>query len=260
MEDATSPRTLTLTALPGIPEVDAGAPLAELVYTAAGRAKLRFEPGDVLVVAQKIVSKAEGRVVRLSEVVPTAKAAELAQQVDKDPRLVELVLRESRSVLRSKKGVLVVEHRLGFVMANAGIDQSNVPGAEAQDIALLLPEDPDASARLMASRLKDLTGMDIGVVINDSFGRAWRNGVVGIAIGVAGVPALVDLRGHTDREGREMRVTQIAAADELAAAASLVMGQATEGCPVVLARGFPYASRKSAIEELIRPKNEDLFR
>lgn len=253
-------RELTLTALPGIPEVVRGAKLVELLLAAVSRAGKTLGSGDVLVVAQKIVSKAEGRVVRLTEVVPSARARELARIVEKDPRLVELILRETREVLRAKPGVLIVEHRLGFVMASAGVDQSNVPGIEREEFALLLPEDPDGSARRMQTDLRDACSVDVGVLVNDSFGRAWRNGVTGVAIGVAGIPALVDLRGHPDRHGRLLRVTQVAAADELAAAASLLMGQSAEGYPAVLARGFPYALRASATAELIRPRAEDLFR
>jgi coenzyme F420-0:L-glutamate ligase/coenzyme F420-1:gamma-L-glutamate ligase len=253
-------RELTLTALPGIPEVVLGTNLAELLLAAVARAGKALDPGDVLVVAQKIVSKAEGRVVRLADVAPSARAHELARIVEKDPRLVEVILGETREVLRAKPGVLIVEHRLGFVMASAGVDQSNVPGNDRDDVALLLPENPDASARGMREHLRATCGADVGVLINDSFGRAWRNGVTGVAIGVAGIPALVDLRGHSDRHGRLLRVTQVAAADELAAAASLLMGQSGEGFPAVLARGFPYAQRSGAVAELIRPRAEDLFR
>lgn len=255
-----SVRELTLVALPGIPEVERGTQLAALLCSAVERAGKTLESGDVLVVAQKIVSKAEGRSVRLAEVTPSARALELAHIVEKDPRLVELMLRESRAVLRAKPGVLIVEHRLGFVMAGAGIDQSNVPGATGEETALLLPEDPDRSARRIQEGVRNACGAEVGIVINDSFGRAWRNGVTGVAVGVAGIPALVDLRGRPDREGRPLRVTQVAAADELAAAASLLMGQSDEGCPVVLARGFPYARRASSIGELIRPRAEDMFR
>ncbi len=253
-------RKLTLIALPGLPEVVCGANLAALLLAAMKRAGEVLESGDVVVLAQKIVSKAEGRSVRLAEVTPTARALELAKITGKDPRLVELMLGESREVLRAKPNVLIVEHRLGFVMASAGVDQSNMPGGSGEEYALLLPENPDASAHRIQQDLLALGGVEIGVIINDSFGRAWRNGVTGVAIGVAGVPALVDLRGHPDREGRPLRVTQVAAADELAAAASLVMGQADEGCPAVLARGFPYALRASSAGELIRPHAEDLFR
>ena len=250
-------RTLTLFGLEGIPEIERGAPLATLLLEAIDRAGVGLETGDVLVVAQKIVSKAEGRLVGLASVEPSERALALARKVSKDPRIVELMLRESYEVLRAQAGVMIVEHRLGCVMASAGIDQSNVPAAEC---VLLLPEDPDASARGIRDAFRDARGVDIGVVINDSFGRAWRNGVTGIALGVAGVPALVDMRGRPDRQGRPLQVTQVAAADEVAAAASLVMGQAGESVPAVLVRGFPYERRESSVQELIRPRAEDLFR
>jgi coenzyme F420-0:L-glutamate ligase/coenzyme F420-1:gamma-L-glutamate ligase len=253
-------RELTLLALPGIPEVAPGADLCALLLVAIKRAGQVLHTGDILVLAQKIVSKAEGRLVRLAEVSPSARARELGTVVEKDPRLVELMLQESREVLRAVPGVLIVEHRLGFVMANAGIDQSNVPVAGDEETALLLPQDPDASARLLAQALSAASGVEVGVLVNDSFGRAWRNGVTGVAIGVSGVPALVDARGSADRAGRALRVTQVAAADELAAAASLLMGQSDEGFPAVLARGFPYTRRDSSVAELIRPRAEDLFR
>ncbi|MBM3341624.1 MAG: coenzyme F420-0:L-glutamate ligase [Betaproteobacteria bacterium] len=251
-------RELKLVALPGMPEVAAGADLATLLRAALSRARLTLQNGDILVLAQKIISKAEGRAVRLSDVTPCTRAQEFARQGHKDPRVVELMLRESRKVLRVKPGVIIVEHQLGFIMANAGIDHSNVPDGE--DTVLLLPENPDASARTLRDQLRVATGAAIGVLIIDSFGRAWRHGVTGMAIGIAGFPALIDMRGQKDRDGRELRVTQIAAADELAAAASLLMGQADEGTPAVLARGFPYALRESTVQELIRPENEDLFR
>ena len=251
-------RELLLLALPGIPEIVPGSDLAETLIAAIGRSGKTLQAGDVIVVAQKVISKVEGRQCRLSDVQPSPRALDLAEKVDKDPRLVELILRESRDIVRFKPGVLIVEHRLGFVTAGAGIDQSNVPGGE--DIVLLLPEDPDASARRLRRGMYEMCGVEVGVVINDSFGRAWRNGVIGCAIGVAGMPALIDMRGTPDREGRSLRVTQIAAADELAAAASLVMGQAAEGSPAVLARGFPYAGQTGAAADLVRPRAEDLFR
>jgi len=253
-------RQLVLSALPGLPEIERGAHLGELLARALRDANLELERGDVLVIAQKIVSKAEGRRVALADVVPGARAKDLAGVVDKDPRLVELMLRESREVLRMRRGALIVEHRLGFVMANAGIDRSNVPSVHGEDTVLLLPEDPDASARGLRDELMHAFGVEVGVVINDSFGRAWRNGVAGVAIGVAGLPALVDMRATRDREGRPLQVTLVAAADEIAAAASLLMGQADESVPAVLARGFPYALRESTVQELIRPRAEDLFR
>ena len=251
-------RELRLVPLPGIPEVKRGDTLSDLLLAATLHAGISLQAGDILVLAQKIVSKAEGRVVQLASVTPSEHAHSLASVAGKDPRIVELMLRESTKVLRVKPGIIIVEHRLGFVMANAGIDQSNVPGGD--DAVLLLPQDPDASARNLRDELRAATGVEVGVLIIDSFGRAWRNGVTGTAIGVAGVPALIDLRGNKDREGRTLKVTQVAAADELAAAASLVMGQADEGTPAVLVRGFPYASRDSAVKELLRPEAEDLFR
>ena len=251
-------RELRLIALPGIPEVQRSAALCELLLAAITRSGMRLQAGDILVLAQKIISKAEGRVVQLAAVTPSEQAQDLARMAGKDPRMVELMLRESRKVLRVKPGVIIVEHKLGFVMANAGIDQSNVPGGDAA--VLLLPQDPDAFARKLRDELCATAGVDIGVLIIDSFGRAWRNGVSGTAIGVAGLPALIDLRGSKDREGRTLKVTQVAAADELAAAASLVMGQADEGTPAVLVRGFPYALRDSSVKELLRPEAEDLFR
>ena len=250
---------VTLTALEGIPEVIRGAPLARLLLEALERAGLELASGDVIAVAQKIVSKAEGRGVRLVDVDPGPRAHELATRTSKDPRLVELILRESHEVLCATPGVLIVEHRLGFIMANAGVDRSNAgPGGE--ESALLLPENPDGSARALRQTLLELTGREIAIVINDSFGRAWRNGVAGIAIGVAGMPALVDLRGRRDRDGRALEVTQVGLADELAAAASLVMGQADESVPAVLVRGLRYARGDGSVRALLRDRAEDLFR
>ena len=248
--------SLTLTALEGMPEVVAGDDLARLVREALARSGLRPADGDVLVVAQKVVSKSEGRRVALSSVEPSARARELAAVTRKDPRLIELVLRESVDVLRAKRDVIVVEHRRGWIMANAGIDMSNVDAGGEH--ALLLPEDPDASCRALRAALADIA--DFGVIVNDSFGRAWRNGVTGTALGVAGLPGVVDLRGRRDRFGRELRTTEVAIADELAAAASLLMGQADEGRPVIHARGVPYDRRDGNGRELLRPKSMDMFR
>ncbi len=252
------PRELRLIALPGIPEVTQRASLGSLLLAALTRTGLSPQPADILVLAQKIISKAEGRVVPLSSVTPSERAQTIAQQADKDPRLVELMLRESNKVLRVKPGIIITEHKLGFIMANAGIDQSNVP--DGDEAVLLLPQDPDASARKLRDELRDKCDVEMGVLIIDSFGRAWRHGVTGTAIGVAGLPALVDMRGNKDREGRTLRVTQVAASDELAAAASLVMGQADEGTPAVMVRGFPYAPREGSVKELLRDEAEDLFR
>jgi coenzyme F420-0:L-glutamate ligase/coenzyme F420-1:gamma-L-glutamate ligase len=246
--------------LPGWPDVQPGDDLATLVLESLGRGGLALAAGDVLVLAQKVVSKSEGRLVALASVQPSARALELAPQVRKDARLVELVLRESRRVVRTAPDVLIVEDRHGFIMANAGIDQSNVQGNVAGEFALLLPEDPDASAQRLRAALGARTGMLPGVLVNDSFGRPWRLGTVGVAIGCAGVAATLDLRGEHDRYGRELKVTVVGHADEIAAAASLVMGQAAEGTPCVLVRGLAVQGAPQPASALLRSSGEDLFR
>lgn len=252
--------SLTITALSGIPTVAAGADLAALILDATAASGCDFRDGDVLVVAQKIVSKAERRHVLLSDVIPTARAISLATKAKKDPRVVELILRESRNVVRCVPGVIIVEHRLGLIMANAGIDASNVDSPDGGDAVLLLPEDPDRSAANLREAISARTNAEIGVVINDSFGRAWRLGTVGTAIGVSGLPALADLRGQPDRNGRKLQSTELGIADEVAAAGSLLMGQAAEGRPVVHIRGFPYRLSAGKATDLIRPPHMDLFR
>src|SRR6516165_10466379 len=219
-----------LLAVPGLPMVKAGDDLVRLIGERL-KGDFALRAGDVLVLAQKIVSKAEGRIVDLKTVTPSAEAIELAGKVQKDPRLVELILSESVRVVRTRPNVLIVEHRLGFVMANAGVDQSNVAPADGRERALLLPLDPDASAERLRAALEARSGCRLGVVINDSFGRAWRRGTVGIAVGCAGIASLLDKRGDPDLFGRTLRVTLVAVADEIAAAASLLMGQANEGRP-----------------------------
>lgn len=253
---------LTLTPLPGLPLISPGDDLASLILAALDRAHLTLLEGDILVLAQKIVSKAEGRLVDLSQVTPSPQALELAGRAAKDPRVVELILRESRQVLRTRPGVIIVEHRLGFVCASAGIDHSNVHGASAkpEDWILLLPEDPDASASALRQRLEAASGVRLGVLIIDSHGRAWRMGTVGVAIGISGLPGLVDMRGWADLFDFRLQITQVGIADELAAAASLVMGQAAEGTPVIHVRGFPYPLREASLGELLRPRDQDLFR
>ena len=251
---------LCLIALPGFPQVESGADIAALAVQALNRGRLVLRSDDVLVFAQKVISKAEGRRIDLATVAPGAKALELAQTVQKDPRLVELVLRESRRVVRFAEDVLIVEHRLGLIMANAGIDQSNVADPESGEFALLLPEDPDASAGRLRDRLSELTGCAPGVVISDSFGRPWRVGTVGVAIGCAGFPATLDLRGHTDLYGRPLRVTVVGHADEIASAASLLMGQASEAQPIILVRGLALRAPHQPAAALIRPQQQDLFR
>ena len=242
--------SLQLFALPGLPMVQAGDDLAGLLSAAIERAGLTSQSDDVLAVAQKIVSKVEGRSIALASVKPSQAARDLAEQTGKDARLVELILSESERVVRARPNLIIVKHRLGFVMANAGIDQSNV-GEDGH--ALLLPRDPDASAAALAARL------GLPVVITDSFGRAWRRGTVGVAIGSAGVPALRDLRGQPDLFGRTLMVSVTGFADEIAAAAGLVMGQGAEGQPAVLVRGLSWSGAESLASELLRPAVEDLF-
>ena len=252
--------SLTLSALDGIGLVRPGDDLAALVIAALERSRERPGVRDVVVVAQKIVSKSEGRYVDLAGVVPSPRALDLAHATDKDPRLVELILAESRRVVRHRPGVLIVEHRLGFVMANAGIDRSNVdPGAGAEPV-LLLPRDPDGSAARLRERIGAHFGAAPAVIVADSFGRAWRRGTVGVALGAAGLPAVMDLRGRPDLHGRELRVSETGFADEIAAAASLLMGQADEGRPVVLVRGLDWRDARAPAASLLRPEAEDLFR
>jgi len=262
--------SLILTALSGIPFVQPGTDLVSLVKSALQENNVYLNDGDILVFAQKIVSKSEGRLVNLAEVSPSPRAIEISKEAEKDPRLVEVILSESRAVLRVRPGTIIVEHRLGFVCASAGIDHSNSSldpvlasrhASQAQDEwVLLLPEDPDASARKIRDRLQAESGKNLGVMIIDSHGRAWRLGTVGAVIGLAGVPGLVDLRGEKDLFGYELKITVVGAADELAAAASLVMGQAAEGTPIVHVSGFPYPLREGSLQEILRPREMDLFR
>ncbi len=251
---------LTLTALPGVPEVLAGSDLAALLAGALEAAALELRAHDVLVVAQKIVSKAEGRYVTLGSVQPQARALELAAVTGKDPRLIELILAESSEVLRAKRDVLIVRHRLGFVMANAGIDRSNVPAAQGAERVLLLPLDPEGSAARLRTALGRRCGVTPGVIISDSFGRPWRRGVVNVAIGAAGITSLINRRGQRDRGGRTLEVTEVAHADAIAAAAALVMGEAAEGTPAVLVRGLAPQGPEMPAATLMRPVAEDLFR
>jgi coenzyme F420-0:L-glutamate ligase/coenzyme F420-1:gamma-L-glutamate ligase len=248
-------------ALDGIPNVFAGMDLAREILAAAARSDLSFMDGDIVVVAQKIVSKSEGRLVRLSGVVPSARAVELSAQTGKDARLVELVLSESNDVLRARMNVLITEHKLGHIMANAGIDRSNLDAAaDDEDIALLLPEAPDRSARQLRAKLESETGVRIGVIISDSFGRPWRIGTVGVAIGVAGPPVVDDRRGRPDLFGRALQITETGFADALAAAGVLMMGEGDEGCPVVVIRGCPWRDSEQSARDGLRRRSEDLFR
>jgi len=254
------PRAVTLTPLSGIKMVEPGDDLGAITIAALRDNSLVPEDGDVLVVAQKIVSKAERRYVDVATVRPSERAIALAAEVDKDPRFVEVVLSEATRVVRHRPGLLIVEHRLGFVMANAGIDHSNVAAQDDGERVLLLPVDPDGSAHTLRQRLMDVFGVGIGIIISDSFGRPWRKGTVGVAIGAAGLPAFVDLRGQPDLFGRELLVTETGFADEIAAAAGLLMGQADEAIPIVLVRGLAWSVTDQPAAALVRPAEHDLFR
>jgi coenzyme F420-0:L-glutamate ligase/coenzyme F420-1:gamma-L-glutamate ligase len=233
--------------------------LAAIVLEAARQTGIALQDGDILVVAQKIVSKAEGRTVDLATVRPSARAVELAARVGKEPDIVEVVLSESARVVRSRPNLMIMQHRLGFVMANAGVDQSNVAEQDGGRRALLLPVDPDGSAAAIRGRLMERSGAEVGVVISDSFGRPWRRGTAGVAIGCAGLPSLIDLRGQPDLFGRKLEVSIIGFADEIAAAASLLQGQAAEAQPVVIVRGLAWQAPDAPVADVIRPPEEDLF-
>lgn len=242
----------------GLPEVMPGDDLAALLLRQLQGCPLA--DGDILVIAQKVVSKAEDRYADLAGITPSQRAARLARETGKDPRLVELVLAQSKRVVRHRQDVLIVEHRLGFVHANAGIDHSNIPQNDRLERVLLLPEDPDASAAHIHEQIRQRREVRVGVIINDSAGRAWRNGVTGIAIGAAGLPCLLDLRGETDLHGNPLQVTEVGIADEIAAAASLVMGQAAQGIPAVLVKGLELRGTAAGASALVRDPGRDLFR
>ena len=253
-------KSITYFAVPGLPLIDPGDDLAALIVDALKAEQLQLMSGDVVVIAQKVVSKAEDRYVELKSVGPSEQAQSLAEQTGKDPRYIEVVLSESAEVVKHRRNILIVAHRLGFVMANAGIDQSNIEHADGEERVLLLPRDPDGSAAALKARLDAAFAADVGVIINDSFGRPWRNGVVGVALGVAGLPSLLDMIGAPDLFGRPMQVTEIAVADEIAAGASLLMGQAAEGLPVVVVRGVKFDAAARPASALVRPRERDMFR
>ena len=249
---------LVLTPIPNIPLISHGDDLAEFIRNGLNEAPIELQDGDVIIIAQKIVSKSEGRIVNLAEVEPNSVAVELAQTTEKDPRLVELILQESSRVVRARPGLIIVEHKLGFISANAGIDSSNV--GKGEENVLLLPIDPDKSADAIRKSLQAQTNTKVAVLIIDSHGRAWRTGTIGITIGLSGLPGIVDLRGQEDLFGRQLQATIIGTADELAAGASLVMGQANESSPVVHARGFPYPLEDGSLSDILRIREQDLFR
>jgi coenzyme F420-0:L-glutamate ligase/coenzyme F420-1:gamma-L-glutamate ligase len=252
------PGAVTLWPVPGLPLIESGDDLPALIADAFARCGVSLQTGDALVISSKIISKSEGRRVELSSVTPSDEALGYAVTTGKDPRLAELVLRESRSVSRTAKGVMVTTHRLGFTSANAGIDQSNLEGGD--DAALLLPLNPDASAHLLRNRLRELTGATVGIVVSDTHGRPFRLGNVGVAIGVAGMPAVLDLRGNADLYGRTLKITQNGYADLVASAAHLVCGEGNEGLPVVLLRGLAYEPVDGKASEMVRPPELDLYR
>jgi len=245
--------------IPGIPMISAGDDLGEIIACALAAGGLRLNNGDVVCIAQKIVSKAEGRQIALKDVVPGEAARQLAEETDKEPELCQLILDESETVLRKKPGVIIVRHRLGHIGANAGIDQSNIEHG-ADDAALLLPTDPDASARQLRDDLVGRCGVRIGVMITDSMNRPWRLGTIGGAIGVASVEVLEDLRGGQDMFGRELKVAMVNRADSLAATATLLMGETTEGTPAVIIRGLRPVTTTHTTADMMRPLADDLFR
>jgi coenzyme F420-0:L-glutamate ligase / coenzyme F420-1:gamma-L-glutamate ligase len=251
---------LTITGLKGVPMVQPGDDLAATALSAYAASGLEPADGDVLVLAQKIVSKAEDRVVDVAAVTPSPQALALAAEVEKDPRLVEVILSESRRIVRHRPNLMIAEHRRGWVMANAGIDHSNVAPDDGRELVLLLPLDPDASAEALRRALSERTGKRIAVIISDSFGRPFRRGTVGIALGAAGLPAVIDWRGLPDLFGRTLEVTETGFADEIAAAASLVMGQADEGRPMVVVRGLAWSAPDCPAADIVRPPEHDLFR
>jgi len=249
---------LTISALKEFPLIKKDDDLSEMIINCLQENQVVLSTGDILVLAQKIVSKAEGRQVDLANVEPSQQAIDLGEETEKDPRLVELILQESSEILRKRPGLIITVHKSGFICANAGIDHSNVAGTDEQ--VLLLPENSDYSAEKIRIKIEKETSVKVGVMIIDSHGRAWRSGTVGITIGLSGVPVLINRIGDTDLFGREMKATIIGAADELAAAASLMMGQVDEGTPVVHVRGFPYNLEEGSMAEMLRDKDQDLFR
>lgn len=251
---------VTLAAVPDVPLIRPGDDLAAILLDRLRAARLTLQDGDVLVLCQKIVSKAEGRAVRLDEVTPSAEARALAAETGKDPRLVELILQESRAVLRTRPQLIIAEHRLGWICANAGIDRSNVAQPEDDGVVLLLPTDPDRSAREVRKRLVAASGANVAVIINDTHGRPFREGAVGVALGVAGLAPLSDLRGQPDLFGYRLQTSILGTADEIASAASLLMGQAAEGRPIILVRGAPILLGAGTARDLQRPAEKDLFR
>ncbi len=252
-------KSISLLAVPGIPFVRPGDDVGQIIVDCLRDADMGVYENDIVVIAQKIVSKAEGRIVHLADVVPTPEALHWAEVTNKDPRLVQVVLSDANEVVRARDGLIIVEQRQGFICANAGVDHSNIQ-QEGGDTVALPPAAPDASCRAIRQRIKELTGVTVAVIINDSHGRAFRNGAVGVAVGVAGLPALADKRGTHDLFGYEMQTTIVGFADEVASGASMLMGQTDEAIPVVLVRGLSYTPCESSAREICRVREKDLFR
>jgi coenzyme F420-0:L-glutamate ligase/coenzyme F420-1:gamma-L-glutamate ligase len=254
---------VSFSSIENLPLIEPGDDLVEIMISTLAKNGSSIKDGDILVIAQKIVSKSENRYLTLNNIIPSKEARELANEVEKDPRYVQAVLDESANVIRKKPGVLIVEHRLGFIHANAGIDQSNIQHLDDSERLLLLPENPDASAQRIRDGIKSTLDINAAVIINDSMGRAWRNGTLGLTIGLAGITPIDNRMGEKDLFGRELKVTAAAIADELAAGASLLMGQTTEKTPVVIVSGFPLPeglALETGTAALLRDKNQDLFR
>ena len=253
-------KNLELLAIENIPLIEPGDDLVSILIQTIKEEKIKLRRGDILVIAQKVVSKSENRYVYLNDVTPSSEAIRIAKNSDKDPKLVQLILNESIKVIRQGRGVIVVENKLGFIHANAGIDKSNIESDTDNPKVLLLPKDPDNSALKIKEEIFRQTELKVGIIINDSSGRAWRKGIVGIAIGSSGVEVLLNLRGQKDLYGNALEITEVGRVDEIASAASLLMGQANEGLPVIIVRGIPETSKVNNVKSILRDKSEDLFR
>ena len=252
---------LEVSALNHVPSIKESDDIAEIILKSMLKDSIELEDNDIVVIAQKIISKAEGCLIDLKSIAPSSKSVQIAEKADKDPRLVELILQESKEIIKIEKGVIIVEHRLGHVLANAGIDQSNIDHKPGKETVLLLPKNPNKSAKKIKEHIENQTGKTIGVIITDSIGRAWRLGTIGHAIGASVVKTIVDLRQKgTDLFGRELQTTVIGLADQIASAAMLIMGESNEGKPIVLVKGIDMPSDSDTVDDLIRPKEEDLFR
>ena len=253
-------KNLELLAIENIPLIEPGDDLVSILIQTIKEEKIKLRRGDILVNAQKVVSKSENRYVYLNDETPSSEAIRIAKNSDKDPKLVQLILNESIKVIRQGRGVIVVENKLGFIHANAGIDKSNIESDTDNPKVLLLPKDPDNSALKIKEEIFRQTELKVGIIINDSSGRAWRKGIVGIAIGSSGVEVLLNLRGQKDLYGNALEITEVGRVDEIASAASLLMGQANEGLPVIIVRGIPETSKVNNVKSILRDKSEDLFR